>query len=348
MSKLGEYIGDRLPNLKNAWGTLEAKTQHNGLLGKLRFLWRGLKVTVVNALRTFRTNAEDTPVHVMKLDKRDIQLHKEIWSGGKLSAEQLETMAGQGDAKMRAKDFGMILEFMEDPDNIAALKAGYQKAVELGQVEDERRAELAEQNRKAGMQDGLDVLKADQQFAEDEKHATWRQDWQTKLTVFGSKRTGASVNGAAYHFAKALNNLSTEEDGKQKDISLEMRDQAMRDALEANLRELDFYQLSLDKELEMRYKSAKDGKPISPQRLSTLKRYAAHDAIEYTKKCLESKDAREHLMLVYRKEFHGTDSIRPVLSSASTPDAFTARVEQLEQMLSSQQKPSSAEDESQS
>lgn len=330
MSKIGDYIGDRFPNVKNAWGTLEAKILHNGIVSRLRFFGRNVKVTVVNAYKSFTRSAKDTPLHVVKLHKRDIQLRNAMMSGAKLNPADMVAMAAQGDAAAREQDLKNLLEFMKNQDNLSALEAGLAKAEELAQQERDRLAGLDQGLIRAGQRDGLEVLQADQSFAEAGRHASQRKDWQSMLTVYGDNRTGTPVHGAAYFFAKTMDRLS---EGGTKDISLNMRDQAMVDALQANLRELKSYQQSLDQQLDQRYEQAKAGHRISPRRLSTLQRYAAHDAIAYTLKCIDNRDAREHLMQAYRKDFGGVNSIRPVLQGVSTPAEFKQKIAEMQKLV---------------
>ena len=336
MSKIGDYIGDRFPNVKNAFGTLEAKVGHNGIIARLKFFGRGVKVTLKNAFKSFKRSAKDTPLHVAKLRKRDIKLLNAMHGGG-LKETDVLAMATQGDAAARKEDLKNLLAFMKNPDNLAAVEAGIDRAGELEQQEIERRASLDQGLVRAGQEAGLEVLQADRQFAESASHTTHRQDWESKLTIYGSSHNGYVVHGAAYHFAKEIDRLS---DGGTKPVSLDMRHEAMTFALKANLVELETLQVFYDTDLEKRHQAALNGQYISPQRLKTLESSAAHDAIAYTKKCIENVEDREHLMLVYRKEFGGTSSIRPVLSTVSTPAAFKSRLAELEKLVGKQQKTS--------
>ena len=347
MSKIGDYIGDRFPNVKNALGTLEAKVGHTGILARLKFFGRGVKVTLVNAFKSLKRSAKDTPLHPARLRKRDITLLNAM-HGDTLKPADMLAMAAQGNAAARKEDLQNLLEFMKSPDNLAAVEAGIARAGELEQQEIDRLDGLNQGLKRAGQEAGLEVLQGDRKFAEASNHSTQRKDWESKLTIFGVKHDGYVVHGTAYHFAKEIERLS---EGNTKPVSLDMRHEAMIFALKANLVELETLQGMYDMKLERRHQAALEGHYISPQRLKTLESSAAHDAIEYTKNCIDSQESREHLMLVYRKEFGGSSSIRPVLNTVSTPEAFKSRLAELEQLVGKQQKilpPDSPEDQNSS
>ncbi|WP_281648824.1 hypothetical protein [Parendozoicomonas sp. Alg238-R29] len=329
MSWLGEVLGDRFPNAKNALGTLEAKLFHNNLVGKVKYFWRGLKVSVVNAFQTFKRNAEDTPMHFVRLDRRVIQVQKKIMEGKELTTDELELIASHGDASKKAQYFENMLAFVKNPANVHALETAKAKAEGRAFHEAESRKGQSVEQKERTRAENLEVFKRDEAFAVNGGHKKWRQDWQSRLILFGGDNTG--VTGTVQHFNEAMQEIAKKNVDSTE--TPDMRDTAMVRALQGNLVQLEEYQDTLNRELDTRYEMAEGGVPVDPERLKTLKRYAAHDAIQYTKDCITDKRVRGQLMLAYKRHFLGVSSIRPALQRTESPEEFKAKIAKLEALL---------------